>query len=296
MKFALRVFEQDSASELVHQFLYIQGFKDRGVIARRLGIHPSALDRLLAGRVDPNLERMFQMFDLCPTFLDQFLARLQEAEPGFQNAEDPEGLEQMQMKYVTQFPWALSVIGALETVHFQNFSYTRLGELANFLSLDIKVLTQTLEDFCRLKILTKKAAHYELTKVYFDTGSLPMKEVLKPIQYWTEKVARRLFTRISLLENGQFELSELPGLIYFSDYRVLSLSASARDEVNRAIASFVGQIKTIAQNQTDPKENVSCILLHHFQPGILPPELDFDESWLRSRPESFYWSKKFREE
>jgi transcriptional regulator with XRE-family HTH domain len=295
LKFALRVFDPNSASEIIHQFLLIQGMEDRNVIARRLRIQSGALDRLLSGSVDPSLERVFQIMDLFPGFLDLFLKRLLETKPGFEPVAEPQNLAQLQLQYITQYPWALAVIAALETVHFKEFFFHRLKELADFISLDPGILAQSLNELTRLKILTKKPDRYEVSKVAFDTGNLPMKEILKPIHYWTEKVAQRIAARIALLEGGKVDLEELPGIVYFSDYRVLSLPSAARDEINQLIANFVGQIKTIAQNQKGPKDQVSCFVLHHFQPGILPTDNRFEDHWLSRRPESLYWAKKFNE-
>lgn len=256
-------------------------------------------------RVPSTVSSFFKAFSICsllgnldlfPGFLDLFLKRLVETKPGFEQITEPQNLAQMQLQYITQFPWALAVIAALETVHFKEFFFHRLEELAAFISLDPAILAQTLDELTRLEILARKPDRYEVAKVVFDTGNLPMKEILKPIHYWTEKVARRIGARISLLEGGKADLGELPGIVYFSDYRVLSLTPAARDEVNQLIANFVGQIKTIAQNQEGPRDQVSCFVLHHFQPGILPTENCYEDNWLSRRPESLYWAKKFNED
>lgn len=196
----------------------------------------------------------------------------------------------MQLKYVTQFPWSLSIIGALENERYQSLFPTQMADLASFLSIDQEILLRTIEDLCHLNILKKVDDKYELEKSKFQTGNLPIKEILKPIHYWTEKVAQRISDRISSQDN-----EKLPGLVYFSDYRVMSVSQSARDEINKVIAEFVGQVKAIFENQKGPKNDVCCLLLHHFQPGITKAEDHFENDWIKTRPESLYWSKRFHE-
>ncbi len=287
LKFALRSFDPSSAAEIIQQFLLTQGLNDLTIVARRLRVHPSALRRWLSREVDPSLESIFQIMDLTPDFLDLFLKRLNEVNPGFEQTDEPNSLEDLQLKYITQFPWALTVLTTLELDRFRLFSNKQIPELAELISIHHEVVTKSIEDLCRLKIIKKNDELYQLVKSKFQIGNLPIIEILKPIHYWTEKLAKRIGSTLSAKENER-----PPGLVYFSDYRVMAVSQTARDEINKTIADFIGQIKEIYENQRGPKEQVCCFLLHHFQPGITSANSNFENDWMKNRPEALYWSER----
>jgi len=259
--FVEKDFESANASEVLSQLLKIHGHDDFEVLARRLHTHPSSIRRWLSGSVVPDLGTVLQIFDLERDF-----------HPKSAN------IEEARLQFFSYFPWGLALLAGLEVEKFKDLKSDQFPELARLVGIPVNVLIKSLSVMVQLGIVELKQERYHLKLHFFNLSNLNQIDMQRPNQYWTEKVHSRL--RI-LEQEGADRLP--PKALYFSHYRMMSITKESLDQVNKAMAEFVGKLQAIHANQTGPREQVSCLLIHHYRPDLLPLDDDFDFNWMQNR-------------
>jgi transcriptional regulator with XRE-family HTH domain len=278
--YILKKFDPANAPDILSQFLKISGRNDLDVLARRLHTHQSSIRRWLNGSVMPDLGTVLQFFDLEKDFLDAFIRRIFEVAPGEATYSKSANIEEARLQFFSFFPWGLVILAALEVQQFQNLKSEKLPELARFVGIDNEILKMSLSLMVRLGIVEIEKECYQLKIHFFNLNNLNKEELVRPCQYWTEKIDRRMKIR----EMGGGDRLP-PKTLLFSDYRMVSITKESEDLINAAMAEFIGKVKAIHENQKGPREKVACLLIHHYKPELLPLDDDFDFKWLQTRRE-----------
>ncbi len=283
LRFCLKImnsdFKYESASDVIQFFFKLYGFENHMTVARRLRIHYSILQRWLSGRVEPDLEAMLSIFDLVNDFVDPFLKRLFERNPGYeldhQEISDP--AVKIQLDFVSHHPWALAIISALETKKLSHLSMHSTQSLADFLEMDPVLIDRTLQMMVKVGIL-KLTQHqtYELERAKFNLSNLPIADILRPAHFWNDRIQTRIGSRL------QGRLQPTQGYCYFSDFRVMAVSEEEIKKLNAIIAEYVGKISSAVKREVSDKEKVSILVLHHFDAATLPATSEQLSRWVRT--------------
>ncbi|MBX7230629.1 MAG: helix-turn-helix transcriptional regulator [Bdellovibrionales bacterium] len=274
LKFVYEKFDPYSAAQILSKFLSLYGLKNTKVLARRLHVHPSVVQRWLSGKVDPDLQSMLRIFDLANNFLDLFVTKIISSDSLDQKQFENLSLDEFQLHFFSYFPWALAINSALQTKEFFNFSDKKIPHLSKFLEVDENLIKLTIRLMLEAKILKKThGVCYEVTHNNYNFSNLATMDTVRPIQYWSEKIQKKI--KLNLAN----EVNESQKKCYFSDFRVLALSPVEFDKLNQIIVDFVGKLSSLNSEKTI-KEDVSCIVLHHFHPGIVSSKIKFEEFWL----------------
>ena len=272
-------FKCESAADVIQFFFKLYGFENHMIAARRLRIHYSILQRWLSGRVEPDLEAMLSIFDLANDFVDPFLKRLFEKNPGYDidNQEVIDPIVKIQLDFVSHHPWALAVISALETTKFSSLSVYSTQLLADFLEMDQGVIDRTLQMMVKVEILKiTQDQTYELERAKFNLSNLPIADILRPAHFWNDRIQTRIGSRLL----GQLQPTQ--GHCYFSDFRVMAVSEDEIKKLNAIIAEYVGKISSAVKRDVSDKEKVSILVLHHFDAATLPAGSAQLQKWVNT--------------
>lgn len=283
LSFCLKIidsdFKYDSASSVIQFFFKLYGFENHVTVARRLRIHYSILQRWLSGRVEPDLEAMLSIFDLVNDFVDPFLKRLFEKNPGYEvdHHEINDPVIKIQLDFMAHHPWALAIISALETKKLSQLSVHAAKELADFLEMDSAIIDRTLQMMLKVGILKlTQEQTYEIQRAQFNLSNLPIADILRPAHFWNDRIQARIGSRL------QGQLQPTQGHCYFSDFRVMAVSDEEIKKLNAIIAEYVGKISSAVKREVSDKEKVSILVLHHFDVATLPATSTQMQKWVQT--------------
>lgn len=277
LKVITSTFNYKSTKDIVQQFIVLYGLKNYRVVAKKMNMHPSVVQRWVAGKVEPDLISILRLFSTANDFIDLFIEKLFEEFNKEQALIEIENLSFAQLKFISNHPWALAIVSALETKRFKNFKASQIDELAEFLGLNSDILKVTINLMCEHKILgISSNKTYKLIRRDFNFNNLPLEDILRPAHFWNDRIQTKIKSK---LVNQPLRSN---GMCYLTDFRVQAVSKSEIDQINQAITEFVGKVSSFIDRDSKNKDSISVLILQHFDSSILPQESKQINEWRSS--------------
>jgi DNA-binding Lrp family transcriptional regulator len=157
------------AYKIVRHLRYFSPEKSNEVLAQKMGISLSVLQRYIAAKTYPDLESILEMIDARPGFLDSFLEALAPVKKAkFENS-------------AFNIPWFGAVSNAAALKAHQDLPEHSSEWIAQQLGLSLNQVEEALELMIALGLITKQGAHYGPTL----SRTLSLNKQMNPLEYAT---------------------------------------------------------------------------------------------------------------
>lgn len=271
--------DASSPGQLIRQFCRISGSTGTHELARKLHVHPSSVRRWLLDEVDPGLVVMLNILDLQGN-LALFMHWMRNAPDPASDAAVPRPSDQELLhRYFIQYPWSLMILTAVQA-ESRGILLSESALWSKRVGIREVRFRRAVDDLVTLGAFEIRKGRLHAKPDRVELSGIPLQGIVRAISYFTSRVVRKeeVFLGGSGTDSAGHRTSDR---ILLSDYRLLAMSRSAQEEVHQAFSAFIGELKRINDSDPGPKDQLSGIVMHWFEPGIVSSQDDFESDWLR---------------
>ncbi len=216
------------------------------ILAERLDVSPSALQRYLNEETYPDLEFVLEMIDLRPHFLNHFIDQLLDRQPTTKLS-------------MISLPWTSAVANAASLPAHAQLPEHSSSWIARFLGISESQVQQAIDLMLNLGLIERKGSHFAptLARTIGVSQAAHVADYSRFIRYWIRRAENRFATSsgepINVLQGPNKDA-----------FRIFAASPKAAQEITQILIKAEAEIHDLLQQCRDEKTDVRVLLFHHF--------------------------------
>lgn len=247
--FGILTAKKKGAYKVVSHLKHFLRIKSANVLAKTIGVSPSVMQRYLLATTFPDIEIVFELMDQRSQFLDLF----------FDNLLSPKNTTPNKNKSLISIPWAAAVANAASLKPHLHLDVFSAKWIADFTGLSEEQVNQAIDLLLQLKLIKKKGCHYgpTLSRTIGILRKDDQTDYANFIRYWM----RRAELRFATPDGKPLNHNEGPNKDAF---RIFSASPESAQKISDVMLKAEQEIHDILQQDTNEKNDVRVLLIHHF--------------------------------